>query len=139
MPMDPGSSPRPRRVRMDRLVLLGLGLLLVGLVIYLSLASLESMPSVEIPFSDKVEHFIAYGVMMLWFGQIIRGRRGAILTAAGLVALGVALEFIQAVTPYRSFELSDMASNAVGVLAGFLLSRTRLGYMLFALERALGR
>jgi len=124
---------------MDRLVLLGLGLLLVGLVIYLSLASLESMPSVEIPFSDKVEHFIAYGVMMLWFGQIIRGRRGAILTAAGLVALGVALEFIQAVTPYRSFELSDMASNAVGVLAGFLLSRTRLGYMLFALERALGR
>jgi len=44
--------------------------------------------------------------------------------AAGFIAMGIALEFLQGMTGYRTFDVLDMAANAAGVLfvlAGALL------------------
>ena len=51
--------------------------------------------------------------------QVVR-----LLFGAAWIAMGVALEFAQAATGYRSFELSDMAANSLGVLLGWGISAT---------------
>jgi hypothetical protein len=83
-------------------------------IAWLSLA--PSLPPVELAYGDKLGHLAAYGLLMFWFAQLYAVR---VLYAAGFVAMGVALEFLQAQTGYRSFELLDMAANALGVLIGW--------------------
>ena len=113
-----------------------LGALLVGLVIYLSLAPLQFPPTGP-PQSDKVMHFLAYGAMMFWFGQLVRKKFPSLLIGCGLALLGVALEYLQRETGYRTFDYLDMAANALGVAAGLLLSWTRMGGILSFFERLL--
>lgn len=47
--------------------------------------------------------------------------------AAGFIAMGMAIEFLQGMTDYRTFDVLDMAANATGVLfvlaGAVLLSR----------------
>ena len=45
----------------------------------------------------------------------------------GLLALGVGLEFLQALTPHRTFDPVDMVANALGVALGLALTSTLLG------------
>jgi VanZ family protein len=118
-------------------VWIGLGCLLVGLVVYFSLAPLPEVKGMEFPFADKVGHFFAYGFLTLWFGQVFKRKSGSLLIACGLAALGVVLEFLQATTGYRTFEVSDMAANTAGATVGLLLSWTRAGNLLFLLEAIL--
>jgi VanZ family protein len=66
--------------------------------------------------NDKIGHFAVYGVLMFWFAQLTMRR---LPYAAGFVALGVGLEFAQGWLGTRSFELYDMAANALGVLLGW--------------------
>jgi len=66
--------------------------------------------------NDKVGHFVVYGVLMFWFAQLYARR---LPYAAGFIALGVALEFVQGSLGYRSFELYDMLANSAGVLLGW--------------------
>ena len=59
---------------------------------------------------------------MLWFCWLYRDWKTRIAYGAGCIALGVALEFVQRATGYRSFELADMAADALGVLIGWGIS-----------------
>jgi len=47
--------------------------------------------------------------------------------AAGFIAMGIAIEFLQGMTSYRTFDPLDMLANAIGVLfvlaGAVLLSR----------------
>ena len=61
---------------------------------------------------------------MLWFCVLYRRLRVRAFYAFGFIALGVALEFVQATTPYRSFEIADMVANTVGVLFGWGIAST---------------
>jgi hypothetical protein len=116
-----------------------LGMIQVGAVICLSLAPIPVVPVADFFGSDKITHCAAYGAMMLWFGQLTRKKTVLLLVASGLVALGVALEFLQRATGYRTFEVLDMAANTAGVIAGLLLSVTRLGGLLVIFESFLAR
>jgi VanZ family protein len=69
--------------------------------------------------SDKLGHFAAYGLLMFCFCQLYLKRRARILYAAGFIAMGVTLEFIQGMTSYRTFEVLDMAANTIGVSLGW--------------------
>src|SRR4051812_15130663 len=69
---------------------------------------------------DKLQHFAAYGLLMFWFGVIYTGTPARLAYAAGFCAMGVALEYAQRMTGYRTFEVNDMIANAVGVSLGFL-------------------
>jgi VanZ family protein len=74
---------------------------------------------------DKVEHVLAYGILMFWFAQIYVQHPGRAIAAALLVALGVGLEYVQGWTDYRDFSYSDMAADALGVGLGWLLAAPR--------------
>ena len=82
---------------------LAVGLAMVVLVIYLSVANFH-VPQLPSTFGDKINHCIAYGTLMLWFGQLFRVHRSRAVLVLLLVALGVAMEFIQGVLPYRFFD-----------------------------------
>jgi VanZ family protein len=64
---------------------------------------------------------LLYAVAAFWFCSVYAGK-ARLFHCLGLVALGVALEFVQRWLGYRSFELADMAADAIGVLAAWGLA-----------------
>jgi len=87
-------------------------------IVWLSLS--PSLPDPGLAYGDKLGHFAAYALLMFWFACLYRGLQVRIAYALLWIALGVALEFAQGATSYRSYELADMAANALGVLFGAL-------------------
>lgn len=103
-----------------------LGWLWVAMLAYLSLTPYPPEP-VRFPNADKLEHALAYCLLMLWFSQVYVRRMQRVFAAALLVALGIAMEFLQGMTDYRMFEYADMLANTTGVLLGWAWARTGLG------------
>lgn len=110
-----------------------LGWLLVFLVIFLSLTPAPLRTDMD--HADKLSHVLAYAVLMLWFAQPYETARQRILLAIGFVGMGVALEFLQRWTGYRSFEVADMAASTAGVAAGWMFAPPRLPNGLRATEK----
>jgi VanZ family protein len=52
-----------------------------------------------------------------------------------MVALGIALEYAQRTTGYRSFDIADMVADAAGVAIGWLLAPPRLPNLLSWAEK----
>lgn len=92
------------------------GWLFAAAIVWLSLT--PSPPDLGFDFSDKLKHVLAYALLMFWFSYLHRDTRTRIGYALLWIGLGIALEFAQAATGYRSYELADMAANTLGVLAG---------------------
>ena len=124
-----GTYAMPLRFR-RRWIVCGLGFVL--LVVYLSLT--PDPPDLGAPEGLKIGHLVAYGWLMIWFGQIYRTTRHRLLLAAAFCALGIALEYLQGMTDYRGFEYSDMLINALGVALGLAMATTPLQNCLRALE-----
>jgi VanZ family protein len=123
-------SQRHRRIWL----LLGWGM--VFSVVVLSLVPLD----VDVPKGgDKVAHFIAYGSLSLWFGMLFAGRARQLGIAIAFAAMGVAIEFLQGLTDYRTFEVADMVANAIGAVLGWGLAQTPLGNALGWAERLISR
>ena len=101
------------------------GWALVVLVIYLSLAPI-SVDIAPVQHGDKLEHALAYAVLMAWFACLYAARPVRLGYALGFIALGIVLEFLQRETGYRNFELLDMAADAVGVALGWALAPPRM-------------
>ena len=100
-----------------------LGWLLVAGVSVGSLIPSDYLPGFSV--KDKLLHAGAYGLLMLWFGGIYRRERHW-QVALGILALGIALDVAQAGTATRQFDLRDIAANAGGILAAFVLLRLGL-------------
>lgn len=113
------------------------GWLLVMLVVSMSLIPHPSEP-LAFKHADKLEHAFSYGMLSLWFCQIYKSARSRLIVMAALVGLGVGLEFVQGWTGYRFYDVLDMLANSVGVLLGWLLSRSPLGHAFIYIERRLG-
>ena len=84
---------------------------------------------------DKLAHFAAYGGLSFWFGMLIDGRGRELRVAVAFALLGVALEFLQRLTDYRTFEIADMIANATGAALGWGLAQTPLRNVLDWMER----
>lgn len=89
----------------------------MGVILWLSLT--PQPPQVDFEQSDKVGHFIAYGGLMFWFCQLYPATRTRLAYAAGFITMGIAIEYIQRWTGYRSFEVMDMVADAIGVALGW--------------------
>lgn len=92
------------------------GWLYAAAIVWLSLTPSPPVPGFA--YGDKVGHVLAYAGLMFWFGLLYTGTRARLAYALLWIAMGVALEFAQGQAGYRSFELTDMAADALGVLAG---------------------
>lgn len=92
------------------------GWLYAAAIVFLSLTPAPPEPGFE--YGDKLGHFLAYALLMFWFSLLYRNGNARLAYGALWIGLGVALEFAQGATDYRSLELADMAANALGVAAG---------------------
>ena len=88
---------------------------------------------------DKLAHFVAYGSMAFWFAMLFQGRARQVAIAIAFAAMGVAIEFLQGMTDYRSFEVADMIANSIGAALGWGLAQTPLGNVLGWTEKLLDR
>jgi VanZ family protein len=122
----------PAKLKARRLWL-ALGWTLILLVTYLSLTPAP----IELPLEegDKFSHILAYLVLMSWFANLYETRAQRIGFALGFIVLGVALEFLQRWTGYRSFQVTDMAASAVGVALGWMLAPPRTPHYLRIIEK----
>lgn len=103
---------------------LGLWLLAIAVVIGVCL-----MPGAELPPMprniDKIEHAFAFFVLAASAVQLFRPGRALLGAAAGLVLLGVGIEFAQAAfTVDRSADPLDVLADSVGVLLGLATAMT---------------
>ena len=119
-------------------VWLTIGFLLAGLVICASL--MPNPPDLtHMQGGDKVEHGVAYFILTFWFSQIYAKNRVRWTIGITFILLGVAMEYLQGMTGYRTFEYADMAANTVGVLCALLAAQTRLARGLAVMEKYLVR
>jgi VanZ family protein len=113
------------------------GWLGIAAIITLSLAPLQLDMAVDN--GDKFGHLASYGLVTLWLAQSYTGLRQRIWLIVGMVALGIALEYAQGATAYRSFEVADMVADAIGVAIGWLLAPPRLPNLLSWVEKSSSR
>lgn len=94
--------------------------------IAVSLAPISQLPQ-PAGVSDKVEHFVAYLLLTLWFAGIYPRSRYWII-AIGLCVMGVLIEFAQGAMRFgRHGDIMDVFANSSGIVAGLFLSLLLLG------------
>ncbi|KDO27144.1 hypothetical protein SPRG_07852 [Saprolegnia parasitica CBS 223.65] len=88
------------------------------MVLQTASASVAS-PSSSLPVagSDKVGHGLAYFLLTLWWAQLVHRRAVPTLLLA-FALLGVAIEFLQGASGWRTFDVNDMLANGLGALCG---------------------
>lgn len=114
-----------------------LGIWILGWLLAITLSLVRPPPlGLDVPDSDKFGHLLAYGTLSAWAVMLFATRRGWLLAALGLVALGIGLEFAQgALTDYRLRDPRDALANTLGVLLGMGVAMTRMQGWLQALDR----
>jgi VanZ family protein len=85
---------------------------------------------------DLVAHFAVFGAMTLATISFSRDTARLTLLALVTVAGATALEFAQALVPYRTFELLDLAANTVGATTGYALALVVVGRMIRSAQTA---
>jgi VanZ family protein len=115
-----------------------LGLALAVLVVVMSLVP---DPPRALPGDDNNwgGHLLAYGTMMGWCARLTPSGRARLALGVAFCLLGVAVEFAQRATGYRTFDVMDMLANAVGVFVGWLASPPRTPHGIAVLDRLLRR
>lgn len=69
---------------------------------------------------DKLAHFLFYFGLLLLGNSVWKQKRNNFYFS---LALGLLLECLQDLSPYRQFDYWDLAANTLGALAGYYLLR----------------
>lgn len=112
---------------------LALGALLIAMIWYLSLT--PDPPDIGIDNGDKLGHFLAYGLLMGWFGQIYIQLKPRLWLVLAFILMGVLLEVLQGMTVTRTYSYADMVANTTGVVIGLLLSQGSMARLLQRFEQ----
>ncbi len=107
-----------KSVHWHRLALL-VGALLIAITVYLSFSSEPGL--LHVANGDKYGHFLAYFVLMLWFGLIFPSLVSHLVSAVALSTMGIAIELLQRLTVTRAFELLDAVASVSGVLIALMV------------------
>jgi VanZ family protein len=86
----------------------------------LSLVPGGALPPTHV--NDKLEHFLAYAALGLIGVATARNGSRATLTVLGIIAFGIAIEFLQMLAPGRYAEFGDGLADAAGAIIGGLLA-----------------
>jgi VanZ family protein len=100
----------------------------LGLMFWLGLVPLTSLPGPEFELADKVWHLLAFGglagllsrTIVYWGHGPLRAAREASLLA---VTLGGMLEVLQSFTRYRSADWADFLADSLGVALAYAVLR----------------
>ena len=99
--------------------------LVAAIVCAVAIAFLSLLPGEDLPsqnLNDKLNHFIAYGVLTC-LAVVGRGSRSFLWVAALAIGYGALLEVLQGIMPYgRSASSLDALANAGGVVIGVVLA-----------------
>lgn len=87
-------------------------------------------PPLPVVHGDKWSHLLAYGIVTCWWGMLHRRAAARWLLCGAFAAMGVALEFAQQLTDYRTLDPFDMLADAIGALLGRFAVETRIGRLL---------
>lgn len=96
-------------------------------IAFLSLYNIGQIKPIEnIPFIDKVEHFIAYFVLVLsWFfplQKLSKLKKNKFLVIILVFLYGIVIEILQqGFTSYRQGDLFDVFANLSGIIFGFIV------------------
>jgi VanZ family protein len=109
-------------------------LLVAIIILYLSLASSSSfdkVPLFEIPYLDKLVHFVMYFGLMLVIiyenRKSIKSKRQLMLISAIPLIYGIVLEILQALmTNTRSGSIFDAIADGAGIFAAVLIGSVYL-------------
>jgi VanZ family protein len=72
--------------------------------------------------ADKLVHMAMYGSLMLCFSRGY-ARRHWLMIAVALGVLGLTIEYLQSLTPYRTASLADEIANLCGISIMLVLVR----------------
>jgi len=88
------------------------------------------LPSSDLPklhVSDKIEHALAFALLAGSAVQLFERWRALLLVGLGLLALGIGIEFAQALfTTTRAMEAADVVADTIGIAAGLVTAFTPL-------------
>ena len=93
------------------------------LLVVLGITILSLMPpssSVEIKVNDKIGHFIAYCILMVNLGLLIKSKH-YIVAIGSIIGYGCLMEFFQGFVPGRTVSWLDVLANSLGVGIGILV------------------
>lgn len=117
-----------------------LWLAMIAVVIATCLLPAHDLPPPPFSNFDKIEHFGAYLALSSYAGMLFARLRPQAIAVAGLIAMGVGLEFAQAtLTDSRSGDGIDALANSLGALAGLFVARTPVALWLLWVDRRLSR
>jgi VanZ family protein len=119
---------------------LWLGIWCTALVATL-LVCLIPLPQMDAPVLrfDKLHHALGHALLAAWAAMLFDDRRMLLRAVTGLLLFGVAIEGLQALLPWRSAELLDIAANALGVALGAATAATPVARTLLHVERLVAR
>jgi VanZ family protein len=105
-------------VNKEKLFLVSLILVFIGIAI-LSLLPPKSIE--KIGEHDKINHFIAYAVLSLNVGLVVKKLKTYLLYLPLLIGYGILLEYCQGFVPGRQPSWLDALANSIGVSIGCVL------------------
>ena len=104
-----------------------LALWLLGVAVLVVVCLLPSPDLPKLRVSDKLEHALAFALLSASAVQLFERGRALFAVACGLLALGIGIEFAQAVfTTTRAMEGADVVADAVGIVVGLSIALTPL-------------
>jgi VanZ family protein len=109
----------------------------IGLLFWLSLA--RNPLDLGLDSGNWSGHFLAYSMLMGWFARLSDDRWVRRRSAIMLVAIGIVIECLQGLVPWRTFDPLDMLANTFGVLLGWIASPPRVPSGFPRVERLLLR
>lgn len=104
-----------------------LALWLCGVTILIVVCLLPSPDLPKLDVSDKLEHALAFVLLAGSAVQLFERWRALAAVAIGLLALGIGIEFAQALfTTTRAMEGADVVADAIGIVVGCATAFTPL-------------
>jgi VanZ family protein len=103
--------------------------------------SLAPVPRIDLPIDhfDKLEHAGGYALLAAFAAMLFKERRALLMAMLGLLGLGLLMELVQAMIPWRTGDPLDVLANTAGILLGAGVAATPLARSLVVVERWLKR
>lgn len=92
----------------------------MGFIFILSVIPDNFTKSIPYVMSDKIAHFIFYGItavlLLIWLRVRMPGRRAVVLAVVLSSVYGFFIEVVQYFIPWRSFSMRDFAADVAGAV-----------------------